>query len=178
MIWNCIDSLHLPSEYSFRIAPKRWTLSGKFDDILRSSQCETLMPHTSFQAWDHRIFFFFKLFIFSFIFIYLFFLLIFFSLDCNDCLFAWIFKWPRISLCYKRYWGTNTSFIFCNFHSIAKPLTHFVKCLTINYSSHLKNCFMKKLENQDILSMYKKFNKWLSKSVSHLISNWDDIRNI
>ena len=37
---------------------------------------------------------------------------------------------------------------------------------------------MKKLENQDILSMYKKFSKWLNKAVSHIISNWDDIRNI
>lgn len=61
---------------------------------------------------------------------------------CNDCLFAWIFKWPWISLCYKRYRGTNTSFIFCSVHSIAKPLIYFTKCLTIKlFFTSQKNVF-------------------------------------
>lgn len=41
-----------------------------------------------------------------------------------------------------------------------------------------KTFFLKKLENQNILSMYTKFSNWLNKLVSYLISNWDDSKNI
>jgi len=70
------------------------------------------------------------------------------------------------SLYYKMYWGTNTFLRVCNFHSITKPLKHLMKCLTIKLLFTSQEIFLKKLENQDILSMYKK------NSVSDSISQY------